>query len=109
MTTEIIIIDVFSYMEQVQQRRKYLLRPQKMCRCIRSSANAYWETLEEHQERGEPIATEQVANFALVEMVPYQGNCEFFETRADVDGFFRQLRAKVVEVREATSDDMQMA
>jgi hypothetical protein len=93
---ERITVRVFSYMEQVEQTRVYLLRPQKMCKCVRQSANSYWETLEQHQQRGEPIATEVVANFALVELEPYPNNCEFFETKADVEEFFKMLRATVI-------------
>jgi hypothetical protein len=98
---ERITVRVFSYMEQVEETRVYLLRPQKMCKCVRQSANSYWETEEQHKQWGDPIRTEQVANFALIELEPYPNHCEFFDTREDVDQFFQAIRAKVISKVEA--------
>jgi hypothetical protein len=97
---KILTVRLFSFMDQKEQVRKYLLRPQKMCKCVRYSANAYWETPEQHKERGEPLATEQQAEFALIELEPYPNNCEFFTRRADVFNFFDALRATIIGIEE---------
>ena len=79
--------------------RVYTLRPQVMYKVYRHSANAYWESQEQFEDRG-PAPIELTAHFALIEQRPVKGNCEFFETEQDVKHFLRLLRAEIVEETE---------
>jgi hypothetical protein len=76
--------------------RVYTLKAQTMYKVFRHSANSYWETEEQYQERGH-AQIESTAHFALIEQSLVKGNCEFFETKEDVKTFFRLLRATIQE------------
>jgi len=76
--------------------RVYTLRPEVRYKVYRHSANAYWETEEQFEDRG-PARIESTAHFILVEQSPIKGNCEFFETKEDVKTFFCMLRATITE------------